>query len=182
MIVPRMFVCNSFLISVCMFIVSKALLISSVTVIVRAVGGGGGIWLIHFAMVNRRIRWRTTNLFIYYYLKKIRLIYIQILHRTERYQIRLIGRGREISIYRNKLFKKMRNSDDDICSEKKCALKLTEGGAQSIYCDVCSKVYCLKCMGIQKKNFDFLSNSNNIKNGMQSMPKIVIHTDLSRKS
>ena len=36
MIVPRMFVCSSFLISVCMFIVSKALLISSATVIVRA--------------------------------------------------------------------------------------------------------------------------------------------------
>ena len=33
-----MFVCSSFLISVCMFIVSKALLISSATVIVRAAG------------------------------------------------------------------------------------------------------------------------------------------------
>ena len=33
MIVPGMFVCSSFLISVCMFIVSKALLISSATVI-----------------------------------------------------------------------------------------------------------------------------------------------------
>ena len=42
MIVPGMFVCSSFLISVCMFIVSKALLISSATVIVRA---GGAIWL-----------------------------------------------------------------------------------------------------------------------------------------
>ena len=38
MIVPEMFVCSSFLISVCMFIVSKALLISSATVIVRAGG------------------------------------------------------------------------------------------------------------------------------------------------
>ena len=38
MIVPGMFVCSSFLISVCMFIVSKALLISSGTVIVRAGG------------------------------------------------------------------------------------------------------------------------------------------------
>ena len=36
MIVPGMFVCSSFLISVCMFTVSKALLISSATVIVRA--------------------------------------------------------------------------------------------------------------------------------------------------
>ena len=35
MIVPGMFVCSSFLISVCMFIVSKDLLISSATVIVR---------------------------------------------------------------------------------------------------------------------------------------------------
>ena len=42
MIVPGMFVCSSFLISVCMFTVSKALLILSATVIVRA---GGTIWL-----------------------------------------------------------------------------------------------------------------------------------------
>ena len=47
MIVPGMFVCSSFLISVCMFIVSKALLISSATVIVRA----GAIWLNPFATV-----------------------------------------------------------------------------------------------------------------------------------
>ena len=39
MIVPGMFVCSSFLISICKFIVSKALLISSATVIVRAGGG-----------------------------------------------------------------------------------------------------------------------------------------------
>ena len=43
-----MFVCSSFLISVCMFIVSKALLISSATVIVRT---GGAIWLNPFATV-----------------------------------------------------------------------------------------------------------------------------------
>ena len=49
MIVPGMFVCSSFLIRVCMFIVSKSLLISSATVIVRA--GGGGIWLNPFATV-----------------------------------------------------------------------------------------------------------------------------------
>ena len=48
MIVPGMFVCSSFLISVCMFIVSKALLISSATVIVRTVGA---IWLNPFATV-----------------------------------------------------------------------------------------------------------------------------------
>ena len=41
MIVSGMFVCSSFLSSVCMFIVSKALLISSARVIVRA---GGAIW------------------------------------------------------------------------------------------------------------------------------------------
>ena len=41
MIVPGMFVCSSFQISVCMFIVSKALLISSTTV----------IWLNPFATV-----------------------------------------------------------------------------------------------------------------------------------
>ena len=43
-----MFVCSSFLISVYMFIVSKALLISSATVIVRA---GGAIWFNPFATV-----------------------------------------------------------------------------------------------------------------------------------
>ena len=43
-----MFVCSSFLISVYMFIVSKALLISSATVIVRA---GAAIWLNPFATV-----------------------------------------------------------------------------------------------------------------------------------
>ena len=48
MIVPGMFVCSSFLISVCMFIVSKALLISSATAIVRA---GGAIWLNPFVTV-----------------------------------------------------------------------------------------------------------------------------------
>ena len=42
MIVPGMFVYSSFLISVCMFIVLKALLISSATAIVRA---GGAIRL-----------------------------------------------------------------------------------------------------------------------------------------
>ena len=48
MIVSGMFVCSSSLISVCMFIVSKALLISIATVIVRAVGD---IWLDTFATV-----------------------------------------------------------------------------------------------------------------------------------
>ena len=48
MIVPGMFVCSSFLIRVRMFIASKALLISSATVIVRA---GGAIWLNTFATV-----------------------------------------------------------------------------------------------------------------------------------
>ena len=42
MIVPGMFVYSSFQISVCMFIVSKTLLISSATVSVHA---GGAIWL-----------------------------------------------------------------------------------------------------------------------------------------
>ena len=48
MIVPGMFVCSSFLISVCMFIVSKALLTSSATVIVCV---RGAIWLNPFATV-----------------------------------------------------------------------------------------------------------------------------------
>ena len=45
-IVPGMFVCSSFVISLCIFIVLKALLISCATVIVRA---GGTIWLNPFA-------------------------------------------------------------------------------------------------------------------------------------
>ena len=48
MILPGMVVCSSFLISVCMFIVSKALLILSATVIVRA---GRAIWLNPFVCV-----------------------------------------------------------------------------------------------------------------------------------
>ena len=48
MIVPGMFVCSSFLISVFMFIVSKDLLISGATVNVHA---GGAIWLNPFATV-----------------------------------------------------------------------------------------------------------------------------------
>ena len=48
MIVPGMLVCSSFLINVCLFIVSKTFLISSDTVIVRA---GGAIWLNPFATV-----------------------------------------------------------------------------------------------------------------------------------
>ena len=48
MIVPGMLVCSSFLISVCMFIMSKALLISSATVFVRT---WGAIWLNPFATV-----------------------------------------------------------------------------------------------------------------------------------
>ena len=43
------FVCSSFLISVCMFIVSKALLLSSATFIVRA---GETIWLNPLATVS----------------------------------------------------------------------------------------------------------------------------------
>ena len=45
MIVPGMLVCSSFMMSVYMFIVLKALLISSATVIVHA----GGIWVNPFA-------------------------------------------------------------------------------------------------------------------------------------
>ena len=43
-----MLVCSSFLVSVCMFIVSKDLLISSATIIVHV---GGAIWLNPFAIV-----------------------------------------------------------------------------------------------------------------------------------
>ena len=46
--VPGMFVCSSFLISVCMFIVLKALLISSATMFFCV---GGAIWLNSFVTV-----------------------------------------------------------------------------------------------------------------------------------
>ena len=45
---PAMLDCIRFLISMCMLIVSKALIISSATVIIRA---GGAIWLNPFATV-----------------------------------------------------------------------------------------------------------------------------------
>ena len=48
MIVLGILVCSSFLISVCIFIMSKTFLISSAAVIVRA---GGAIWLNPFATV-----------------------------------------------------------------------------------------------------------------------------------
>ena len=48
MIMPGLLVCSSILISVCLFIVSKTLLISSATVIVLA---GGAIWWNPFDMV-----------------------------------------------------------------------------------------------------------------------------------
>ena len=48
MIVPGMLVCSSFLISMCMFILSKTLFMSSATVIVRAAGAS---WLNPFATV-----------------------------------------------------------------------------------------------------------------------------------
>ena len=48
MIVSGIVVCSSFLIYVCMFIVSKTLLISNATVIIRA---GGAIWLNPFSTV-----------------------------------------------------------------------------------------------------------------------------------
>ena len=51
-IVPVILVCNSFLISVCMFIVLKALLLSCATVIVRV---GVVIWLNLFATVLFRV-------------------------------------------------------------------------------------------------------------------------------
>ena len=47
-IVPGMLIYSNFLISVCMFIVSKTLLISNATVIIRA---GRAIWLNPFATV-----------------------------------------------------------------------------------------------------------------------------------
>ena len=53
-IMTGILVCSSFLISVCIFIVLKALLISSVTLIVRA---GGAIWLNPFVTVLFTVVW-----------------------------------------------------------------------------------------------------------------------------
>ena len=53
-IVPGILIGSSFIISVCMFIVSKPLLISSATVIIHA--GGGGIWLNSFATMLFSVR------------------------------------------------------------------------------------------------------------------------------
>ena len=52
MIVPGILVCSSFLISVCMFIVSKYLLIWSATVIVRAGGAFGSTPLLRSCLMN----------------------------------------------------------------------------------------------------------------------------------
>ena len=63
MFVPGMLVCSNFHISVCMFIVSKAMLISSVTVIVRA---GGVIWLNPFATVLFNVCSAITVEYVFY--------------------------------------------------------------------------------------------------------------------
>ena len=62
MIVPGILVCSSFLISVCMFIVSNDFLISSATVIVRA---GAAIWLNLFATVLFNVCSAVTVLYLY---------------------------------------------------------------------------------------------------------------------
>ena len=49
------------------------------------------------------------------------------------------------------------------CAENKCTTNLNDEGALSIYCDICSELYCIKCMGIQKKNFEVISSSRHIK-------------------
>ena len=36
----------------------------------------------------------------------------------------------------------------NICAEKRCEVNLAEDGALAIYCDVCSGLFCIKCMGI----------------------------------
>ena len=59
MIVPGMLVCSSFLISVCMFIVSKDLLISSDIVIVRA----GGSHLVEFNVYSAITVWCCVGVF-----------------------------------------------------------------------------------------------------------------------
>ena len=38
-----------------------------------------------------------------------------------------------------------------------------EDGALAIYCDVCSGLFCIKCMGIPKSKFEVIENCKNIK-------------------
>ena len=45
----------------------------------------------------------------------------------------------------------------------KCTTNLNDEGALSIYCDICSELYCIKCMGIQNKNFEVISGSRHIQ-------------------
>ena len=49
------------------------------------------------------------------------------------------------------------------CAEAKCTSNLNEEGSLSIYCDICSELYCIKCMGIQKKNFEVILSYRHIK-------------------
>ena len=47
-------------------------------------------------------------------------------------------------------------------AENKCTTNLNDEGALSIYCDICSELNCIICMGIQKKNFEAISSSRHI--------------------
>ena len=60
MIVPGIFVCSSFLISMCMFIVSKDFLISSTTVIVHAGGAWNGITNISHSVLTGDVNTHST--------------------------------------------------------------------------------------------------------------------------
>ena len=53
--------------------------------------------------------------------------------------------------------------ENTLCSGKNCTFNLSEKGAQSIYCDICAELFCIKCMGILKKYFDAVTCSANIK-------------------
>ena len=54
-------------------------------------------------------------------------------------------------------------SKENICAEKRCDVNLAEDGTLAIYCDVCSGLFCTKCMGISKSKFEVIENCKNIK-------------------
>ena len=54
-------------------------------------------------------------------------------------------------------------SKENICAEKRCDVNLAENGALATYCDVCSGLFCIKCMGIPKSKFEVIENCKNIK-------------------
>ena len=52
---------------------------------------------------------------------------------------------------------------ESICAETNCTTILNENGGPSICCDVCEDLFCTKCVGITKRNYELISGCKNIK-------------------